>query len=1030
MKNIIIYAVCIVFFATNVANCYWNRVQTPLNGTYWLDCYFVDAKHGWICGKNNRIIYTNDSGNTWHASNILPRGGYFYESIHFIDSSNGFLSGPDGVYLSNDGGINWRSVDLFMDNAISTWGCLMLSADTLFVVGGGCENDPNRLIWRTIDSGNTWTYTNLSQYSIPIYENDYYSGLTDIIFAKNSNCLYAISSGIIWRSNDFGMNWSFFAQNQPYFAWNEEICNIDGTNIFLCPYSGTSCSGNYGPNDNVGGMLWTNNALNGSYFNKFQVNAPMFGAFLLSDTKGWAVGYYKNIWRTSDAGSNWTLDNCGVLDNDALDDIFFINDTLGWVVGTNVYKYSKNNIMFSSNFPPNRINCAANEYFDTVFVANRTQNIAVLDLRITENNQYYSIISPTTLYSNMSACEITPIIIKFAPDVATTGSHSFKFSANAHSIGSPDDYFEEFEIINTIRSTNVLTDRDTIDLGELLIGSVGKDFVLFYSEIADTITKITPNSPILQADSIVFLSPYQNIPLNFTINALDTGNFLLPVSFLLTPCNEIKTLYVKFSVVAPFIDINGDFNIACNCQNDTLVPIILTNIGSSPIVISEMTIDDPKNMVFAPYFGTDRHNFVIIIEPNKKDTLFVALHSAKSDTSSINIMLHGNLIGMNIVLNVAFKTKNETKIEKNIPFGEVFVTSVQEITLDIEKNTLFKAPKPPFYYENETIIFAPTKRGSFIDTCIFLIEPCDSELMVILTGKGLDTTNKHPKPIKFEPPIHHTELPIDKNDTDSVKIDTSRIKKELPYKGWTPLVTSSDTIVDKIDTFVVYFDTTNAEVGERITITGFLKGKNKSLIITGLAFGIEIDWDLFNLEACYYVNGAGDAISLPFAFKYPLNIEFELSDSAFFGQSRAFLQLVGTTLLSSKSKSAVSFTHFDVNGAKKELVVNKIDGALDLFDVCGGDYRGNVVFGASYDAKILQQVVENELHIEFTATGDIEIDADVIDLLGHCLKSLSFSIKKGVSERVIPLDGLAKGVYFISLSSGYYPPIINEVIKR
>jgi len=50
------------------------------------------------------------------------------------------------------------------------------------------------------------------------------------------------------------------------------------------------------------------------------------------------VGWDRNIYYTPDAGKTWVLRNCGIEPGDNLDDIWFINDTLGWVVGIYVYK--------------------------------------------------------------------------------------------------------------------------------------------------------------------------------------------------------------------------------------------------------------------------------------------------------------------------------------------------------------------------------------------------------------------------------------------------------------------------------------------------------------------------------------------------------------------------------------------------------------------------------------------------------------------------------------------------------------------
>jgi hypothetical protein len=61
----------------------------------------------------------------------------------------------------------------------------------------------------------------------------------------------------------------------------------------------------------------------------------MFGAFLLSESHGWGVGDERSVFETTDFGQTWTRRNCGIRGN--IDDVWFINDTLGWAVGEGIY---------------------------------------------------------------------------------------------------------------------------------------------------------------------------------------------------------------------------------------------------------------------------------------------------------------------------------------------------------------------------------------------------------------------------------------------------------------------------------------------------------------------------------------------------------------------------------------------------------------------------------------------------------------------------------------------------------------------
>jgi hypothetical protein len=115
--------------------------------------------------------------------------------------------------------------------------------------------------------------------------------------------------------------------------WQEEITHYNQS--FLVPYS-NGCSGSTGISSG-GGVRFTTN--NGVRWLQRNTGKPMFGAFLLDSLRGWACGHSALALFTSDGGVNWEKMNCGIDKTDDLDDIWFINDTLGFLVGDNVYRY-------------------------------------------------------------------------------------------------------------------------------------------------------------------------------------------------------------------------------------------------------------------------------------------------------------------------------------------------------------------------------------------------------------------------------------------------------------------------------------------------------------------------------------------------------------------------------------------------------------------------------------------------------------------------------------------------------------------
>lgn len=301
----------------------WKKVILPqsiANG-YFLDVFFLPAnsQFGWACGFDGHIAITTDGGNSWSASII--QGRPFLESIHFVDSRHGFTSGPGGVFKTMDGGITWTNINGFI-NMSQIWGCYFVDKDNGMYVGGGC-NGSEQVFVRTTDGGNSWSI-------FESYEDE--SGLADVILYAKDGLGYAVSSGLLWQTQNGGRSWNVFTTIAGPRAWAEEITHVK--NSFLTPFSGDDC---FGGIRNYGGANFTTD--NGRTWNEFTTNRSMFGSFLLDERRGWICGDQAEVLFTSNSGKDWAKINCG-LDNANIDDLWFVNDSLGWAAGQGLFKFS------------------------------------------------------------------------------------------------------------------------------------------------------------------------------------------------------------------------------------------------------------------------------------------------------------------------------------------------------------------------------------------------------------------------------------------------------------------------------------------------------------------------------------------------------------------------------------------------------------------------------------------------------------------------------------------------------------------
>ncbi|MCU0425679.1 MAG: YCF48-related protein [Candidatus Kapabacteria bacterium] len=303
---------------------------------YWLEAYFLPSnpRLGWIVGFYRRVLYTTDGGRTWTRTEIPGRPSYdrgdfrnHLEGVWFPDAVVGYATGPGGVFKSQDSGRTWRDITPLQLNGVEsrTWGCYFTHRDTGYVMSGGCGDQ--QLFLRTTNGGNTWTV-----FSGP----DNNSGLSDAIVYSSRGLGYAVSSGQIFRTLNGGLSWDVFARtftptSRIQRVWQEDLSISNRT--FLVPYSGTECTGG-GPG---GGMRISRDMA--QTWSDFATGQQMFGTYLLNDSTGWAVGLNAAAYYTNNYGRTWELRNCGIPPNADLDDLWFVNDTLGFVVGEGVYRF-------------------------------------------------------------------------------------------------------------------------------------------------------------------------------------------------------------------------------------------------------------------------------------------------------------------------------------------------------------------------------------------------------------------------------------------------------------------------------------------------------------------------------------------------------------------------------------------------------------------------------------------------------------------------------------------------------------------
>ncbi len=305
----------------------WEEMTIPKgfenndnNGNSFLDVFFLKSNpnYGWISGYGSRVLRTTDMGKTWEGAFVEPTHSLQLESVTFVNENVGYVSGNE-IYKSTDGGKTWFNISP-KNSQTNLWGNYFINENNGMVLGGFCDEQD---FFKTTDGGINWTSFVETRVTG--------SKLSDILTIVPDGLCYAAGSGWIWRSLDGGKTWAIFSRTQTGISdWQEEMTYNKGT--ILVPYS-KGCEGTI--SDKFGGMRMSIDE--GKTWRLFESSHPMFGAFLLSKTNGWAAGFAQSMYYTCDGGLNWELMNCGIK-NSSLDDIWFVNDTIGFVVGEKIYR--------------------------------------------------------------------------------------------------------------------------------------------------------------------------------------------------------------------------------------------------------------------------------------------------------------------------------------------------------------------------------------------------------------------------------------------------------------------------------------------------------------------------------------------------------------------------------------------------------------------------------------------------------------------------------------------------------------------
>ena len=110
--------------------------------------HFADTKHGWVVGKEGKILHTNDGGELWYEQQSNTERSLL--GVYFVNPQTGWVVGTGGLILhTTDGGANWQPQKSATTKTLR--GVAFRDSKQGWAVG------EDGLILHTNDAGGTWS---------------------------------------------------------------------------------------------------------------------------------------------------------------------------------------------------------------------------------------------------------------------------------------------------------------------------------------------------------------------------------------------------------------------------------------------------------------------------------------------------------------------------------------------------------------------------------------------------------------------------------------------------------------------------------------------------------------------------------------------------------------------------------------------------------------------------------------------------------------------------------------------------------
>ncbi len=323
--------ISILFFLCVNSYCqqYWLSVSSPVSYTL-NKSHFIDTINGWAIGDSGTIIHTSNSGVNWvqQQSGIV---NYAIDDIFFVNQRLGWALANDFFYAgtmmlrTSNGGLNWTG---------SRYPDSTLVFNTIYFLDSlnGYLSGYSGVIFKTTNAGANWFNCYIDTSYCPYL----------YLFPKNKFCFINSSTGyicggqidiqgMIWKTTNGGAHW------YTYCVASEPLYDIKA----ISPNKIISNGGDY-----EYGLCTVNSADGGNSWVYELNNIPGKGSSIAYRTPAevWVpLSFSQTFAVNTDSGNTGTpWLEIQTPDNRMINSTVFMSPTFGWSFGSggSIYKYN------------------------------------------------------------------------------------------------------------------------------------------------------------------------------------------------------------------------------------------------------------------------------------------------------------------------------------------------------------------------------------------------------------------------------------------------------------------------------------------------------------------------------------------------------------------------------------------------------------------------------------------------------------------------------------------------------------------